>query len=145
MKKLIIQLFIVSVISSSVLARVPKNEIYASYGFASVQEIASVLSDITIFPFIAEDFTIESPVGPVIAGFRRNLSEHFSVGLQGTYTGFNKEYTVLSSSKIKVESTFITAMLNSNYCYNPRNIVQFYSGLSGTFCVYTKRFAPIRQ
>lgn len=138
MKKLIIQLFIASVISTSALAQVPKNETYASYGFFSVQEIASELAYVIIFTFAAEDFTIKAPVGPIIAGYRRNLSEHFSVGLQGSYSGFDKEYTILSSSKIKIQSKFITVMLNSNYSYIPRNIVQFYSGLSAGFSVFSE-------
>lgn len=138
MKRIYFFTLITCFITGSLYSQQAKNEIYGAYGLASVQEIASILADVIIYPFVPEDFTIVSPVGPVIAGYRRNLSEHFSIGMQGSYTAFNKEYTVLSSAKLKIVSTFITAMLNTNYCYNPRNVVQFYSGLSAGLSVFTQ-------
>lgn len=117
------------VFSSIIFSQVPKNEIYSSYGMGSVQELSIILNDIIILPFVRGDFTVESPVGPIAAGYRRNLSDHFALGIEGSYTQFNQEYTILGS-KFKVDNTFTTVMLNSRYCYNPSNPVQFYSGIS---------------
>jgi hypothetical protein len=118
-----------SLLWSFTFSQVPKNEVYASYGTGSVQQLSIVFSNIIILPFIGADFTIESPIGPITAGYKRNLSEHFSIGIEGSYTQFNQEYTILQS-KYKVDNTFTTVMVSSKYCYNPKNSVQFYSGLS---------------
>ena len=132
MKKIYLALLLFFLLSNLSYSQQKKNEIYGSYGLASVQEISSILNDIIILPFVGGDFTIKSRVGPFIAGYKRNLSDHFTVGISGSYTSFDKEYTILNSNDLKftVENTFITALADANFTYNPGNIVQLYSGLS---------------
>lgn len=137
MKKIYVFILFGFLISGSLYSQQPKNEIYGAYGFASVQEIANMIGDALILAFSAEDYTTGSTLGPIILGYRRNLSEPLSIGLKGSYTHFDKEYTV-SSTKFRIKNTFTTVMANGNVCYNPRNIVQLYSGLNAGFSVVTQ-------
>jgi hypothetical protein len=143
MKKIFFQLLFAIILvyplsSQTTLKSGPKNEIYFSYGAASAQQIATIFDGAIILPFIATDFSVDSPIGPIIAGYRRNFSDQFSMGLMGSYTAFNQEYTVLGE-QFRVQNTFITTMLDGTILYNPKSTFQLYSGLSLGSSIYTQK------
>jgi opacity protein-like surface antigen len=114
-----------------------KNEIYASYGFGSSQELVTALADVfeAMFSFTDGDFKVTGIGGPVQLGYKRVIDDYLGIGLMASYTHFNSEYLKKSDKSVlfTTNNFFWAVMVKLDFYYVINEWVQMYSG--GSFGV----------
>lgn len=109
-----------------------KNEIYASYGFFSSQELLTGFSDLlgAMFTFTSGDFKVTGVGGPVQLGYKKVLEDYIGVGVTGSYTEFNSEYIKKSDKSVLFTTTnrYWALMVKLDIYYVTNEWVQMYSG-----------------
>lgn len=138
MKNTIFTIVVVFVLTNLTYSQKLKNEFYGLYGYGTAQEISGVFNAITILPYISDDFSVKGTAGPIAAGYKHTFGDHFSLGIQYSYSSFELEFTTLNT-KFAVSNKFTALMLQTSYYYNPNSFVQLYSGISAGPSYYEQK------
>ena len=111
----------------------PSEELYVAYGAGSVPQMFNVLSDLLVAPVTAGLATGEtkSAFGPVILGIRYFPESWLSLGVEGVYESYDKQYTDNSSGEVyPYTMTFTTLMGTLDFHWLNGDVVQLSSGIS---------------
>jgi outer membrane protein W len=131
MKKQIIIISLLLVLSATIFAQDKKHEIVLGYGvgthYAIVEEMAGVLGIfITLGTFNAE---YESGTGAILLGYRYSAGEKFSIGIDGSYTKIKEILKIQSKPVGSFYKQFYTIAPYVAYNYIKKEKFSMYSGI----------------